>query len=66
MKKKIKVKVKVKKDCTNCDHCLYVGEGDHVCDLEIYAGAVVEPLTDDFQMTDHYFYCGGSKWIEVS
>ena len=34
----------VAKSCFNCEHFLYCGDGDHVCDLETSAGAIVQPL----------------------
>lgn len=55
----------VEKDCSTCTHWLYLGEGDHVCDLETAPGALVTPLTEDFQFTDHYFWCGGKRWKEA-
>lgn len=71
MKKKIKVKVKVKKDCFNCGHLvrfynLTSGECFYVCALELLHGIEAKSLVYDFKLTDHYFYCGGSKWIEVN
>lgn len=52
----------VAKSCFNCEHFLYCGEGDHVCDLETSAGAIVQPLIDEWEPTEHFFYCGGKKW----
>lgn len=50
------------KSCFNCEHFLYCGDGDHVCDLETSAGAIVQPLIDEWDPTEHFFYCGGKKW----
>lgn len=52
----------VAKSCFNCEHFLYCGDGDHVCDLETSAGAIVQPLIDEWDPTEHFFYCGGKKW----
>ena len=40
---------------------LYCGDGDHVCDLETSAGAIVQPLIDEWDPTEHFFYCAGGK-----
>lgn len=65
-KKKIKVKVKVKKDCSNCANFWKIAEGHYVCEPEFLAVDIVKLLIDGSLKTDHYFYCGGSKWIEVN
>ena len=64
MKKKIKVKVKVKKDCTNCAHFKYLCEGYYICDYQI--SDFVNILTVDFEPNEYYFWFCGSKWIEVN
>ena len=51
----------VAKSCFNCEHFLYCGDGDHVCDLETSAGAIVQPLNDEWDPTEHFFYCAGGK-----
>lgn len=50
------------KDCGNCEHFLYLEEGDSVCEIELEEGTVRELLTDDWERTEHYFYCQGRKW----
>ena len=45
----------VAKSCFNCEHFLYCGDGDHVCDLETSAGAIVQPLIDEWDPTEHFF-----------
>lgn len=44
--------------CMNCDHCIYIGEGDSICD------AMDEPVLvlSDWEATDDYFCCGSSEW----
>lgn len=42
-----------------CDHCIYIGEGDSICDIE-------DPkiVLDDWEPTDDYFWCGGSCFVK--
>lgn len=46
--------------CMNCANCIYIGEGDSICD------ALDEPVLvlSDFEPTDDYFCCGGSEYEE--
>lgn len=55
MKKKNKTKI-----CNNCDHCIYIGEGDFICDKD-------EPvlIEEDFTPTEDYYKCGGADWEEM-
>lgn len=56
---------KIERSCFNCDNFLYLGEGDAVCDLELVPGnELITPIIDGHEVTDHFFYCGGSKWKE--
>lgn len=56
-------KKKEERTCFNCDHFMYLGEGDVVCDLELVPGnESVSPIIDEHEVTDHFFYCGGKKW----
>lgn len=55
-RKVLNVKVKEEKCCHNCTHCLYVGEGDSVCD-ENYT-----LVLDDWEPTDDYYNCGGKNF----
>lgn len=45
--------------CMNCEHCVYIGEGDSICDAD-------EPflILDDWDPTDEYFACGGADFID--
>lgn len=52
----------VAKSCFNCEHFLYCGDGDHVCDLETSAGAIVQPLIDEWDPTEHFFLL---RWKEM-
>lgn len=38
-----------------CDHCLYVGEGDFLCDCHPSAEYVV--VMSDWEATDLYLHC---------
>ena len=51
-RKKAKIKHKV---CTpeECEHCMYIGEGDFVCDLNDDYKTVIE----DFEQTEDYLRC---------
>ena len=55
-RKVLKVKVKEEKCCHNCTHCLYVGEGDSVCDEDYTL------VLDDWEPTDDYYNCGGKNF----
>ena len=42
--------------CINCENCIPIGEGDHICtELD-------EPILviEEYEPTDDYFACGGS------
>ena len=52
------------KCCDNCENCMYVGEGDSICEVEIADGATVQPIKEEHTPTDHYFWCGGQHWIK--
>lgn len=49
-----------KKDrtCETCDHCVPVGEGDHICLAESEPTLVLENYTP----TDEYIACKGKSW----
>lgn len=44
------------KDCYSCDNCVYIGEGDHMCDVNNML------VLDDFMPTDNYFWCDGDEF----
>lgn len=43
--------------CIDCDHCVYMCEGDFICDAN-------EPvlIQEDFCPNENYFYCGGEDY----
>lgn len=45
------------KICTNCGHCVYICEGDFICDKD-------EPILvmSDFTPTNDFYYCNGTNW----
>ena len=44
------------KDCSGCNHCIYIGDGDFVCDKHIH-----EPekavVIEDWSPTDNHLQC---------
>lgn len=32
-KKKKKNQKEIEFDCSSCENCIYIGEGDHICDI---------------------------------
>ena len=54
----MKVKKKeIIKCCLTCDHCVYIGEGDSICDVD-------EPvlILSDFEPTDMFNCCNECDW----
>lgn len=51
------MKKKEIKICANCEHCVYIGEGDYICDVD-------EPIIvmEEHIPNDNYFICGGADW----
>lgn len=49
------------KNCYDCDHCQYIGEGDYICDVDITEAVVV---VEDWSPTEDYYYCGGKEFTE--
>lgn len=45
--------------CQNCEHCIYLCEGDFICDMD-------EPtlIMEDWQPTEDYYNCGGIDFEE--
>ena len=51
------------KCCDNCKYCLYICEGDYVCEAEVDQGiTTLNPIKEDHAPADHYFWCGGKHW----
>lgn len=46
------------KICITCDHCIYIGEGDYICDADDNPIIVME----EFSPNDNYWHCAGSEW----
>lgn len=42
--------------CNNCEHCQYLGEGDHWCD------ETDEIVLDAWEPTDKFMCCGGKHF----
>jgi hypothetical protein len=47
------------KMCQNCEHCIYLCEGDFICDMD-------EPtlIIEEWQPTKDYYNCGGVDFEE--
>ena len=43
--------------CITCEHCIYIGEGDYICDVD-------EPVLvmEEHLPSDDYYYCGGADY----
>ena len=56
MKRAKKVKI-----CSpeTCDHCIYLGEGDFICDKDFGEDDVIEGVfvMEDWEPTGMYLYC---------
>lgn len=48
------------KICYNCDHCIYIGEGDYICDADYEPKIVME----EHEPNDNYYWCAGTEWEE--
>jgi hypothetical protein len=49
-----------KMPCTpeTCENCIYIGEGDFMCDADDTPRIVLA----DFEPTEDFFWCNGSEW----
>lgn len=45
-----------RKDCYECEHCVYLGEGGYMCDL------TNDIVIEDWQPDDAFYHCGGKKF----
>lgn len=45
--------------CYNCEHCIYIGEGDYICDENN------EIVIEDWMPTDDYVWCNGKSFISI-
>ena len=50
-------------DPNMCDHCMYLGEGDFVCDLHGLGPEETVFVMEDWEPTEHFLQCrrGGGK-----
>ena len=47
-------------NCCNCSHCIYVGEGDYICDMSNYL------VVEEFAIpTDEFYRCAGKDYQEL-
>lgn len=46
--------------CHNCSHCIYIGEGDSICDADDEPKIVL----GDWSPTDDFWWCAGSEFEE--
>lgn len=47
-----------------CDHCVYIGEGDFICDLHCMGPDTTVFVMEDWEPTENYLQCrenGGNK-----
>lgn len=44
------------KHCMNCEHCLPIGEGDHLCDEKM------KIVLEDYTPNENYLCCGGKNF----
>ena len=47
------------KCCFECANCQYIGEGDHICDVNM------EIIVCEWEPTDMFYHCGGKEFIEL-
>ena len=46
------------KCCFECANCQYIGEGDHICDVNM------EIIVDEWEPTEMFYHCGGKEFTE--
>ena len=51
-------KKKPPKACVNCEHCLYLCDGGHACDI------TYDIVLEDWEPTEYYMECGGKHYEE--
>ncbi len=49
-------------NCHNCEHCIPIGEGDHLCDAGDEGEAPV--VLEEYMPTEDYGWCGGKHYEE--
>ena len=58
MSKRRKTKKEIK-CCHMCEYCLYIGEGDYMCDTN------TDIVIEEWQPTEDYYSCGGKKFVAL-
>ena len=55
-KKLAEEKIKI---CNTCANCIYIGEGDYICNVD-------EPILvmEDHMPNENFIYCGLADWEE--
>lgn len=56
--KKRKIRTELIKNCHNCEHCIYVGDGGFFCDVCTYI------VIEDWQPTEEFCFCDGKDFEE--
>lgn len=60
MGKRKKKSMSDKINCFNCEHFIYIGEGDYIC------GMSNECVVEEFAMpTDEFYQCDGKDYQEL-
>lgn len=44
------------KCCYDGDHCIYIGDGDHLCDVDN------EIVVNDWEPTEEFYHCVGKDF----
>lgn len=47
------------KICSTCDNCIYIGEGDYFCDVNMVL------VMEEHQPNDNYDYCNECDWEPI-
>lgn len=47
------------KICSTCDNCIYIGEGDYLCDVNMVL------VMEEHQPNDNYDYCNECDWEPI-
>lgn len=46
----------IPKICSTCDNCIYIGDGDYLCDVDTVI------VMEDHCPNDNYNYCNECDW----
>lgn len=50
--------MKDKRNCFYCENCLYIGEGDYLCDMR------QEIVVSTFEPTEEFMCCDGKDFVK--